>query len=178
MKRHLNIFSASILLAMRGCQASDTELTRQALASQAVQNQAMADLQREVAAGARELTAADADARRQSIELQQQIQVERSELSAGWSDLHAQRRSDALSLRTESFLSALVHGGGATAAALLALAIVRSVLNGRGDSSVELTGLVLDMCQAAEQSPIHAVDVQSPGLATTKRLASKIQEKQ
>jgi hypothetical protein len=169
---------ASMLLTICGCQSSDAELARQAMSSQAAQNEAMAKLHHEVAVGARELTAADANSRRQSIMLQQQIQTERSELSSGWNDLHSQRRSDVLSLRTDSFLSALVRGGGATAAALLALAIVRSVLNARGDADAELTSLVLDMCQTSEHSPIRAACVQPPALPTAMPLLSKTQGKQ
>ncbi|WP_428308150.1 hypothetical protein [Lacipirellula sp.] len=136
----------------------------------------MADLQREVAAGAHELTAADAEARRQSIELQQQIQAERSELSTGWNDLQAQRRSDASSVRTESFLSALVQGGGATAAALLALAIVRTVVNARGDGDAELASLMLDMCQTSEHATNPSIQVQTSTPPTMMRLASNIPE--
>lgn len=170
------LFAALIVLAICGCDRSDTELARQALSNQAAQNQAMADLQREVAAGAREFTVADANARRQSIELHQQIQAERSELSTGWSDLHAQRRSDVLSLRTDSFLSALVKGGGATAAALLALAIVRTVMNSRGSEDADLADLILDMCETPEHSSARSIQVQTCTPPTIMRLASNIPE--
>lgn len=171
-----NLLTTPLLLAMCGCRLNDTELARQALTHQAAQNEAMADLQREVAAGAHELTVADAEARRQSIELQQQIQSERSDLNQGWSDLNAQRRSDALSMRTDSFLSAVVQGSGATAAALFALAIVRSVMSARSDEDTDLDCLILDMCQTPEHSLAPSIGVQPPMPPTTMRLASQAQE--
>lgn len=137
----------------------------------------MALLQREVAAGARELTAADAEASRLSIELQQQIQTERSQLSGGWSDLNSQRRSDAASLRRESFLAAIVQAGGATAAALFALAIVRSVLVARfNDDGDELSSLMLEAVQEISRSPILPQRAATTAPETTMHLTAQLQE--
>jgi hypothetical protein len=171
--------TSPLLMATLGCQATDADLARQALRTQAEQNQAMAQAQREVAAGARELTAADADARRQSIKLHALIQTERTRLSEGWSELHAQRDREALSQRTDSFLSALVQGGGAAAAALFALAIVRSVLVSQaGEDGSELAALLLAEMSAPgdlyEAAP-HATPA-LPSAAT--RLAFQHLEKQ
>lgn len=138
------LLTSPLILATMGCQ-TDADLARQALRTQAEQNQAMAQLQREVAAGARELTAADADARRQSIKLHAQIQTERTRLSEGWNELYSQRDREALSQRTESLMAALIQGGSATAAGLFALAIVRSVLaSPAGDDGTELAALLLE----------------------------------
>lgn len=169
------LLTSPLMLATLGCQ-TDADLARQALRTQAEQNQAMAQSQREVAAGARALTAADADARRQAIKLHVQIQSERTRLSEGWSELHAQRDRAALSQRTESFLTALVQGGGATAAALLALAIVRTVVNARGDDDADLASLMLDMCQTSEHAPDPSSQVQASTPPTMMRLASNTSE--
>ncbi len=144
MKVHPSIVFTTTLIAVIGCQTSDLEVARQAIGSQAAQNQAMANLQREVAAGARELVASDADARRGSFDLQRQIQAERTRLSTGWDELQQQRQREARSQRTESFLTALVQGGSGVAAALFALAALRSVLSDNNGNEAELAALLLE----------------------------------
>lgn len=166
------------LIAMLGCQSSDADLARQALRTQAEQNHSMAQLQREVAAGARELTAADADARRQSIKLHEQIQTERTRLSEGWNDLHSQRRREALTQRTDSFLSALVQGGAATAAALFALAIVRSALSSQADDDgTDVAALLLEELSAPSKQRSDEPHPMSSLPPSSMRLAVQPQEK-
>ena len=133
-----------ILTALLGCRPPEEDLLREAITRQAEQNQSMAQLQREVAAGTRELVAGDADARRRSVDLQRQLQAERTRLSTSWDDLERQRQREAQRRRTESFLSALVQGGGGVAAALFALAALKSALSGDNGDEAELAALLLE----------------------------------
>jgi hypothetical protein len=68
------------------------------------------------------------------------LQAERSQLTGGWNDLEAQRRSIARSRQTDSFLAALVTGGGGALAGVLALSFAWLVLFGltRRDDSAEV----------------------------------------
>lgn len=168
-----------LLIATLGCLASDPELTRHALRTQAEQNQMMAQLQREIAAGAHELTAADADARLQSIKLHEHIQAERTRLNEAWKDLQSHRRREAVSQRTDSFLESLVRGGGAIAAALFAIGVVRSVLQSRAEErDTELAALVLDELSIVSDARDADSHTSIPPLLSAKRLACKLQEKQ
>jgi hypothetical protein len=144
-------------LASVGCRSNDLEFAREALRRQADQNQAMATLQREVAVGARELVARDADANRRLADVHAQLHQERASLSADWRELESNRQREAFRSRRDSFLSALVRGGAATAAALFALAIVRATYNDSprsGDD--ELTALLLDYLTPTESDVIAA----------------------
>jgi hypothetical protein len=143
------------LLTSAGCRLSDSELAREALQRQADQNETMATLQREVAAGTRELVARDADASRRLADVQTQLQAERASLADGWRELDSNRRSEALRSRRDSFLSALVRGGAATAAALFALAIVRAAFaDAPSPPDDDLTALLLDYLEPTETDPV------------------------
>jgi hypothetical protein len=145
------------LLTSAGCRPNESEFAREALRRQADQNEAMATLQREVAAGTRELVVRDADASRRLADVQAQLQAERATLAADWRELDSNRRSEALRTRRDSFLSALVRGGAATAAALFALAIVRAAFaDAPSQRDDELTALLLDYLEPTETDPVAA----------------------
>jgi hypothetical protein len=156
------------LLASAGCRPHESELAREALRRQADQNEAMATLQREVAAGTRELVALDAEANRRLADVQTQLQAERASLAADWRELDSNRRSEALRTRRDSFLSALVRGGAATAAALFALAIVRAAFDDApSQQDDDLTALLLDYLEPTETDPVAATrDAPAAPLAT------------
>ncbi len=157
MRIPLTIPLAIAILASAGCQSNDMEFAREALNRQADQNEAMATVQREVAAGARELVAGDADVNRRLADVHSQLQEERTALSASWRELESHRRSDALTSRRDSFLSAVVRGGAATAAALLALGIVRTAFEGpKNQNDDELTSMLLDYLTPAEADEFAA----------------------
>jgi len=170
---------AILSLASIGCR-SDMELAREALNRQADQNEAMATLQREVAVGARELVARDADASRRLAAVHAQLQEERAALSASWRELESNRRSDALTYRRESFLAALVRGGAATAAALFALSIVRSTFEGSpSQHDDELTAMLLDYLTPAEASEFASTGhapAQTTSVATFPQIAHRNSE--
>ena len=143
-----NLAIATIaILTILGCNNREAEIAREAADRQARQNETMASLQQEVAAGARSLVENDAQARQQSLEVHRDLHAERGDLSGQWQDLEDQRQAVARTRRTDSFLSALVTGGGGLLAALLALAFAWLALFGvhRSDESPELA------CQLVEQ---------------------------
>ena len=145
------------MIASVGCRSNDSEFAREALNRQADQNEAMATLQREVAAGARELVARDAETNRRLLDVHAQLQEERAALSANWRELESNRRSDALQRRRDSFLLAVMRGGAATAAALLALAIVRAAFDGSSSQNDdELTAMLLDYLTPREADEIES----------------------
>lgn len=106
-----------------GCDDRAARIATEAADRQAEQNREFASLNREVAAGTARLVAEDAKARGQALKVHEDLQNERASLAQGWGDLEAERRRLAQSRRTDSALVAIVSGGAATMAALLALAL-------------------------------------------------------
>jgi hypothetical protein len=92
----------------------------------------MAELQQEVVIGARRLAENDAQARQQALEVHRDLQAERAQMNTGWDSLEAERQAIARSRRADSFLTALITGGGGALAALFALAFAWMALLGRG----------------------------------------------
>ena len=82
--RNLIVLITALLIPMViGCDEEEAKLVRMAedhLERQAEQNRRTAELQKEVAAGARQLIEADAAARQELIALQRDVQTERSEV--------------------------------------------------------------------------------------------------
>ncbi len=89
--------SASGLLALVGCGDRATRIAIEAADRQAQQNQELARLNRE-----------HAEARKELINLHQQVQSERSLLSTGWNALHSERLIALAERRTESLFGQLV----------------------------------------------------------------------
>ncbi len=127
------------LLTISGCDNREAEIAREAADRQAEQNRTMAQLQQEVAVGTRRLAENDARARQQALEVHHDLQGERSQMTDGWDSLEAERQTIARQRRTDSFLAALVTGGGAAVAALFALAFAWLALLGqrRQDDAAE-----------------------------------------
>ncbi len=80
-----------------GCDDGATQIAIDAADRQAEQNQELARLDREHAAARREL-----------VELHQQVQSERQTLSKGWQDLHSEQQAVVDERRTESLVRSLV----------------------------------------------------------------------
>lgn len=138
-----------ILAATNGCRTIDESFVREAMRRQAEQNQATVGLQQAVAAGTRELAALDADARREAVGLQRQLQAERITLAESWNELESQRQREAQGRRTDSFLTAIVQGGTGVGAALFALAAVGAALRAGGDDGdAELATWLLEDASA------------------------------
>jgi hypothetical protein len=119
------------LLTTCGCDNREAEIAREAANRQAQQNQTMATLQQEVVIGTRRLAENDAQARKQALEVHQDLQAERAQMNVGWDSLEAERQSIGRSRRVDSFLTALITGGGGALAALFALAFAWLAVFGR-----------------------------------------------
>src|SRR4051812_28760879 len=87
-----------------GCDDRATQIAREAANRQAQQNTAMSELNKEVAAGTRELVAADSQARKEIVGVHHELQAERTQLDTGWDALENERRQIADERRTESML--------------------------------------------------------------------------
>jgi hypothetical protein len=105
-------------------------MAQESVDQQAAQNAEMSRLNREVAAGTRQLVEADAEARQQLLAAQQQLQVQQQELSSQRDALEAERKAWAGQRRTESMLAPLLTTFGAAFLALLPLALCASLLHG------------------------------------------------
>ncbi len=107
-KLKMRILWITTLVAIGGCDDRVTQVAREAANRQAQQNTVMAELHQEVAAGARDLVAADAKARGDIVGVHHDLQSERARLDTGWNALESERRQIASQRRTESFLAPLV----------------------------------------------------------------------
>ncbi len=87
-----------------GCDERATQIALDAADRQAQQNTAMAELNTEVAGGARHLVEADAKARSEMVTVHRELQAERTRLDSGWTALNQERREVASQRRTESML--------------------------------------------------------------------------
>jgi len=87
---------AILTLTMIGCDENENkrlaEMAEKQLERQAEQNRQTSELQREVAAGARQLVEADAKAREEMVTLQRAAQAERSEIGRQRDALEDERR--------------------------------------------------------------------------------------
>lgn len=79
-----------------GCNELATEVAREAADRQARQNETMADLQEEVAAGTRRLVEAEAESRQQILGVHEHLQAERSRLQEWWERLRGEQRTESL----------------------------------------------------------------------------------
>jgi hypothetical protein len=109
------------LIATSGCDDRATQVAHEAANRQAQQNTVMAELHQEVAAGTRELVAADAKARGDMIGVHHDLQSERARLDTRWSALESERRQIASQRRTESLLVPLIPFIGAAVLVIVLL---------------------------------------------------------
>lgn len=136
-----------LLATTLACDDQALRVSREAADRQASQNQTMADLQQEVAAGARSLVEEEGQARRQALAIHQDLRAERVQLAAGWNQLEAERQKISRQRRTDGFWSSAAPALGATAVALLALSFAWIVLTGirrDDDSAAVACTLLLD----------------------------------
>ncbi len=106
-----------------GCETDDT-VTQIALESaerQAQQSRDTTELQKQVAAGSKELVASDAASRENFSQLHREVQQERQELAGQWNRLEAERQSVASSRRHESLALSATRGMGIVVVVTLAL---------------------------------------------------------
>jgi hypothetical protein len=96
-----------VLLMLSGCESRDVQLAREAANRQAQQNTEMTTLNKEVASGAHQLVAADAQARKEIINVHHELQAERSRLDTSHDALEKERQNIASERQTDSILTAL-----------------------------------------------------------------------
>lgn len=95
-------------ILMSGCDDRATHIAREAANRQSQQNTVMAELNKSVASGTHELVAADAQARKEIIDVHHELQAERTRLDTGWDALESERQRIAGQRRTESLLGPVV----------------------------------------------------------------------
>jgi hypothetical protein len=109
--RNLSVITCmTLVIGIAGCD-DDPLATRIAIESaerQAQQNQAMTELNQQIAAGAQNLVDADAHSRKDLVSAHQELRAERKTLGNGWIDLERERQRIAAERRTESILLPVV----------------------------------------------------------------------
>ena len=138
-----------MVLVLAGCCGRDERLAVVALESsrqQAEQNLRMAQSQREVAAGARQLVEADARARQEMAELHRGVASQQSEVGRQRDRLDDERRALGAERRRESLLGPVIGSAATVLACLLPLVICVLVLWPRPDppEAAELTALLVE----------------------------------
>lgn len=132
----LVVLLTALLIGCSGEGERVAQVATQAADRQASQNEQMAKLQREVAAGSRLLVEQQSELTGVSRELQ----AERNQLMRGWGELHTQRREIARDRRTTSTLTDIFRGGSAVFVALVALAFCWLLLGAsQGEPEIEAT---------------------------------------
>ena len=128
-----------LLLMIVGCSENErvAQIATEAADRQAEQNHEMARLNREVAEGTRRLVEADAEARREFVEVHQDLQGERGELNQQWNVLEAERKEITQQRRTESMIVPVAQAIGLTLLAVIVVGFCWTLLFGlrRNDES-------------------------------------------
>ena len=149
-----------------GCDDRATQVAREAASRQAQQNTAMAELNKEVATGTRELVAADSAARKEIVGVHHELQAERSRLDTGWDSMEKERQHIAAERRTESVLvpAVEVFGGLALVIVLLGFCWYALVATRRGDDSNAQLNEILICEVLSDESPFISHNQQPRGL--------------
>jgi hypothetical protein len=154
-----------VLTVTSGCDDRATRTAREAADRQAQQNNAMAELNKEVASGTHELVKADGQARKEIVGVHRDLQAERTRLDSGWSELNDERRQVASQRRTESLLVAVVQyaGGILLLVVLLGFSWYALVAAGRSNADAQLNELLV--CEILpDESLLLSLDERSPAL--------------
>lgn len=118
-----------IFIQCGGCGGSDhgrvAEMARESLNRQAEQNAQMARQSQQVAEAAKNLVAADAESRKEFVQLQHELQDERETLNTGRDSLEEDRRDLAVERQRESILGSIL-----TRLGFFAMAVIPFVLSG------------------------------------------------
>ena len=126
------------ILAVIGCESQDervAQLATENVERQAAQNTQMAQLQQEVAAGARSLIEANAQARQEVLAMQKGLQGERLEINRQRDLLGAERRAIAEERRTAPIIAEAITDLGLCLACLLPLVVCWHLLRYSRDES-------------------------------------------
>lgn len=127
----LALLMGAMSVLVVGCDEDELRrLAKEAADRQAEQNKELVSLNREVAEGTRRLVAEDAASRKVLVAAHQQMQHERQQLSTGWNQLEAERKSIAHQRRQESLVAIGVREGGAVVLAILAITLACLMIRG------------------------------------------------
>ena len=176
-KSPLTVLLIAILITTSGCRSDENrriaELAERQLERQHEQNQRLADMQQEVAAGSRRLVEAETQARQEMISLHRDLQTERSVVGSQRDALEQDRRSLAAQRVREPIIAETIAQLGLLAASLLPLLVcwllLRQPVEPADDREVaEL--LIADLAASepvllpTPPSPLVLDDHRSPGL--------------
>ena len=126
-----------LVLPMTGCgEAPDARVVQIAMESadrQAQQNQQMAELQQQVAAGAKQLVQADSQARQELAELQREFRSDQAEIGRQLDALNSERRQIAKDRYRDSIVGMSIYAGAGILACLLPLLLCGWLLHAARD---------------------------------------------
>jgi hypothetical protein len=139
------------------CSSDDqrlVELATQGAERQAEQNVQMAELQQQVAEGAKRLVEEDARARRELAEVQNNVQAERAEVGRQRDLLETDRRELAAQRRWDPVIAAAIADVGLVLACLLPLILCLYLLRSPPDTEADQAIAELLIEDVAAQQPI------------------------
>jgi hypothetical protein len=148
-------FPIALVILIAGCDDRVTKVAREAADRQAQQNTAMADLNKQVATGSRQLVDADAQARKAFVVVHHDLQSERSQLSNSWNSLESERRSLAGQRQTDSWLASMTTVIAGTLITVMLLGFCWLVLSSaqRDPPRAELSELIVS--EVLGDRPMH-----------------------
>lgn len=126
-----------LVLPMTGCEedpdARVVEIAIESADRQAQQNQQMAELQQQVAAGAKQLVQADSQARQELAELQRELRSDQAEIGRQLDALNSERQQIASERYWDSILGPSIYAGAGILACLLPLLLCGWLLHATRD---------------------------------------------
>ena len=128
-KRMILLTVLALMVTTTGCEEDENENKRLAemaerqLQRQVEQNRHMAELQHEVAEGARQLVQADAEAREEMVALHRDVQAERTEIGRQRDSLEDERKVIASQRHRDPVIAAAITNVGLLLACLLPLVL-------------------------------------------------------
>ncbi len=113
----------TLMLTMAGCEEEErlAEMAERHLERQAEQNRQIADLQKEVAEGTRQLVEADARAREEMVALQRDLQADQAAIGQQRDQLEGERKELAAKRRLDPLVAAAITNIGLLAVCALPL---------------------------------------------------------
>lgn len=153
-----------LIVATAGCggNAEVARVATQAADRQAQQNDELARLNREVAAGTKNMVEADAQARKDLIVAQQQLQSQQADIGRGRDLLETERQHIARQRQSVSMWTPVLQGLGIALVAALTIGLCWSLLHGlrsNDDSNQELGELlVMELTAARRQLTAYEPD--------------------
>jgi hypothetical protein len=129
-----------------GCDDRATRIAREAADRQAQQNNAMGELNKQIAIGTRFLVETDGQARQEHLALHRDIEAERHQLDDAWNRLEVERKAVAQERRGDSLLVIFLERAGSTVLIVVLLGFCWYVLvrdHSTDTSDRELSQLLL-----------------------------------